>query len=106
MTRQTKDLRLQEGNKSFFNCVQLVLTTRKMIRKKTTNIKEIRIDYELNFCGKVQDYVIMRKNLRVTQFDMSCEIGVSLRTIQNFESYKCMDYFILYAYKRILNELS
>jgi len=76
-----------------------------MIRKRTPTIEDIRADYGINFLGKLQHYVILRKSLRVTQWDMACKIEVSLRTIQNFEAYKCKDYFILYAYVRILESL-
>lgn len=69
---------------------------------KNIDIEEIKANYELLFCGKVQDCVIKRKNLGVTQFQIAYKIGVSLATIQNFESYKCKNGYLIYAYKKLL----
>lgn len=65
-------------------------------------LTEMQAEYELLFCGKVQDLVIIRKNLGITQFQMSYKLGKSLSTIQNFETYKCKDAFLLFGYKKIL----
>jgi predicted transcriptional regulator len=70
---------------------------------KNIDIKEIEANYEILFCGKVQDCVIKRKNLGVTQFQMSYKIGVSLSTIQNFEKYQCKNGFLIFAYNKILD---
>jgi len=66
-------------------------------------LTRLQADYEILFCGKVQDLVIRRKKMGITQFQMSRKLGKSLSTIQNFERYGCKDAFILFGYKRILN---
>lgn len=66
---------------------------------KTTNIEHIRSDYLHLFHFKVLQVIEMRKKLRVTQFTMSHKIGVSLKTIQNFENHRCFDGFLIFAYK-------
>ena len=72
---------------------------------KDIDLEDIKAHYEMLFCGYVQDLVIKRKKLGVTQFQMSYKLDKSLATIQNFESYKCKDYFILFAYKKLLCNL-
>ena len=70
--------------------------------------QKLILNYEILFCGKVQDLVIMRKNLRINQSKMAFYCSVSLKTIQNFENYKSKDAFLLYAYKEVfkLNNLN
>lgn len=70
---------------------------------ETLNKQQLRFDYEINFFSQVQNLTIKRKNLRVNQSIMAFKTGVSLRTIQNFENYKCKNAYLLYAYKQILN---
>lgn len=69
------------------------------------DIEQIKANYEILFCGKVQDCVIKRKNLGVTQFQIAHKIGVSVATIQNFESYKSKNGYLIYAYNKILNTM-
>lgn len=70
---------------------------------KSNKNQQLRAKYDLRFFGLVQDLVIKRKFLRVNQNKMSVLCGVSLRTIQNFENYRCKDYFLIFAYREILN---
>jgi predicted transcriptional regulator len=70
---------------------------------KNIDLEHIKADYEILFCGKVQDFVIKRKNLGITQFQMARKLGKSLSTIQNFERYGCKDAFLLFGYKKILS---
>ena len=69
---------------------------------KNIDIEQVKARYEIIFLGKVQDCVIKRKNLGVTQFQIAYKIGVSLSTIQNFEKYKCKDGFLIFAYNNLL----
>ena len=71
---------------------------------KHIDIQDIESNYELKFNGNVQDLVLMRKNLHISQMEMSRIICKSLKTIQNFESYRCKDYFLIFAYKEILKK--
>lgn len=64
--------------------------------------QELRFNYEIKFYSQVQNLVITRKNMRINQNTMSVKSGVSLRTIQNFENYRCLNAYLLYAYKKIL----
>lgn len=66
--------------------------------------QELKSDYALFFYQKVQNVVIMRKNLRVTQAQMAFKTDKSLSTIQNFEKYDCMDYSLIFYYEQILNK--
>lgn len=70
---------------------------------ETLNKQQLRFDYEINFFSQVQNLTIKRKNLCINQSMIAFKTGVSLRTIQNFENYKCKDAYLLYAYKQILN---
>lgn len=66
------------------------------------NKEQLKANYEMLFFGKVQDLVIMRRNLLINQSRMAYYCGVSLKTIQNFENYKCKDSFIKYVYEQVL----
>ena len=66
------------------------------------DLEDIKAHYEMLFCGHVQDLVIKRKKLGITQLQMSYKLKKSLATIQNFETYKCKDYFLVFAYKKLL----
>ena len=70
---------------------------------KTLDIENIRSDYLHLFHFKALQVIEIRKNLRVTQFEMSYKIGVSLKTIQNFENHRCFDSFLIFAYRELLN---
>jgi len=68
---------------------------------KNIDLEEIRINYDANFLNDVQNVVYMRKNLRISQSRMAFILKCSLKTIQNFEAYKCYNYFFIFAYKEI-----
>jgi len=71
---------------------------------KTIENHELKDEYLALFCIKVQDLVIRRNILRVTQSQMAYKCKVSLKTIQNFENYRCTDAYLIFAYKRILEK--
>ncbi len=37
-----------------------------------------------------------------TQFEMARRLGVSLKTIQNFEAYRCVSAYLCYGYKELI----
>lgn len=71
---------------------------------KTTDNQLLKTNYAALFCHHVQSLVFRRNNLRISQQHMAHKIGVSLRTIQNFENYKCQDAYLIWAYKQIFNK--
>ena len=68
---------------------------------KQTDLQTIEADYELIWCSKVQNAVLKRKKLGITQFQIAYRLGKSVSTIQNFENYKCKDGFLIYAYNTL-----
>lgn len=81
-----------------------VYELRKILLMKRFDLQRVTANYELLFYGNVQDLVIMRKNLRISQEQMALKLNKSLKTIQNFEAYKCKDYFLIFAYKEIFKQ--
>lgn len=71
---------------------------------KTTDNQLLKTNYAALFCHHVQSLVFRRNNLRISQQHMAYKAGVSLRTIQNFESFKSENAYLIYAYKQILKE--
>lgn len=71
---------------------------------QTLNKEQLRFNYDALFYSKVQNLVEIRKTLRISQSMVAFRCGVSLRTIQNFENYKCKDAYLLFAYKQILKQ--
>lgn len=65
--------------------------------------QQLILEYDSIFYNRVQNLVIKRKNLGINQSKMSFYTKKSLGTIQNFENYKCKDSFLLFAYKKILD---
>ena len=70
---------------------------------KNIDLQTIEANYELIFCSKVQKCIEIRKNLGITQSQIAFKLKKSLSTIQNFESFKCKDGFLIYAYKQLLS---
>ncbi len=68
---------------------------------KGIDIELIKADFELYWCGKVQDLTILRKS-KMSQTKMVELTGRSLKTIQRFENYKCHDPELMYIYNQIL----
>lgn len=66
-------------------------------------MNELYQKYELLFYTKVQELTLKRKNLGISQSQMSFYLSKSLGTIQNFENYKCLDAYLIFGYKKIFN---
>ena len=64
-------------------------------------VKNFKIDFEMYWCGKVQDLVELRRT-KLSQSEMAVLTGRSLKTIQRFENYNCKDAELMYIYKHIL----
>jgi hypothetical protein len=64
-------------------------------------INEIFEQYKWNFWVEVDSLVQLRRQ-KFTQTEMAQKLDVSLKTIQNFENYKCLEGYLLYGYKKIL----
>jgi DNA-binding XRE family transcriptional regulator len=61
-------------------------------------------DFEIQAMTKVQDLIVKRKDLRINQIELAFRLGVSLKTIQNFENYKSLNSaYLFYGYETILN---
>ena len=69
---------------------------------KTINNQDFKSSYATLFYIDVQQLVDIRKNMRITQSDIAFFSKVSLRTIQNFESYKSQNDYLRYVYTEIL----
>ena len=67
------------------------------------NKEVLRTEYMARFLTMSQELIEKRKNLRINQNTIACKIGVSLKTVQNFESFKCFDYYLIFAYKKLLS---
>lgn len=70
---------------------------------KIVKNQDFKNNYLLLFYSKVQKLVQKRKNLHISQTEISRVTNVSLRKIQMFENYKSNDAYLLYCYKEILN---
>lgn len=64
-------------------------------------VNNFKIDFEMYWCGKVQDLVELRRT-KLSQSEMAVLTGRSLKTIQRFENYNCKDSELMYIYKHIL----
>lgn len=73
---------------------------------KSSKNQLLKSNYVSLFYHHVQYLVYKRKSLRLSQSRMAYEAQVSLRTVQNFENYKCHDAYLIYAYKQIFKEHS
>ena len=62
---------------------------------------KLKLQYDAKFYTQVQLLNKIRMQ-KYTQSQMAEYCGCSLRTIQKFESYNCLDSFILFVYKKIL----
>lgn len=68
---------------------------------KHIDIKAVKADFMLHWCGKVQDLTMLRKS-KMSQQEMADISGRSIKTIQRFERYKCFDAELMYIYETIL----
>ncbi len=62
---------------------------------------DIKGDFMLRWCGKVQDLTTLRMT-EMSQSDMAELSGRSLRTIQRFENYDSFDPELIFIYNRVL----
>jgi DNA-binding XRE family transcriptional regulator len=60
-------------------------------------MQNIKDEYIVRFMQQVQFLVAQRKEQNFTQNDMAVMLGVSLKTIQNFENYRCFDGFLIFG---------
>ena len=58
----------------------------------------IRANYESTFITKSKQLSSKRKKYSIPIMEMSRFCGVSIRKLQSFESGKCFDYYLIYAY--------
>jgi transcriptional regulator with XRE-family HTH domain len=65
-------------------------------------MEQLKTEYFAYFSQQVTELTIQRKAQNFTQSDMAHKLGVSLRTIQHFENYRCENYYLIFGYKRIL----
>lgn len=63
-------------------------------------VNNFKIDFEMYWCGKVQELVEMRKT-KLSQSQMAILTGKSIKTIQRFENYKSNNPELMFLYKRI-----
>lgn len=66
-----------------------------------TDIEEIKAEFMVYWCGKVQDLTELRRT-KVSQSEMAFITGRSLKTIQRFENYKVFDPELMFIYNKIL----
>lgn len=69
---------------------------------ENTKAQELKQEYLFKFYNNVQTLVQKRKNLGINQNKIAVLTGKSLATIQNFENYRSLDYFLIFSYKYIL----
>jgi transcriptional regulator with XRE-family HTH domain len=65
-------------------------------------MEELKTEYFAYFSQKVMELTLERKAQNFTQSYMAHKLGVSIRTIQHFENYRCENYYLIFGYKRIL----
>jgi len=65
------------------------------------HIEEIKADFEMLWCGKVQSLTQLRR-AKMSQSDIAYLCGRSLKTIQRFENYKSKDPELMFIYNRLL----
>ena len=65
-------------------------------------MEELKTEYFAFFSQQVTELTLERKAQNFTQSEMAHRLGVSLRTIQHFENYRCENFYLIFGYKRIL----
>jgi DNA-binding XRE family transcriptional regulator len=63
---------------------------------------DLKLKYDSYLLSETQSVVQMRKMLRIKQSNMAHLCGVSLKTIQNFEAFKILNPYLVFAYKQII----
>ena len=66
-------------------------------------IEEIKADFEMLWCCKVQSLTQLR-GTKMSQSDMAYLCDKSLKTIQRFENYQSKDPELMYIYSKQLNQ--
>jgi len=66
-----------------------------------TDIEALKTEFSLMWCDKVQRLTQVRAT-KMTQSEMAFMTGKSLRTIQRFERYECVDPELMYIYNSVL----
>jgi len=64
-------------------------------------INKLFEEYKFKFWVKVDEVTQLRRQ-KFTQTQMAHELKVSLKKIQMFEGFKCLDGYLLYGYKNLL----
>lgn len=64
---------------------------------------DYRYMYDVALMGRAQDLILKRKETNMSQSYMACLCGVSLKSIQRFETMKAMSGYLCFAYHQILN---
>lgn len=65
------------------------------------SVSDLKADFMMRWCGKVQQLVAIRRS-KMTQSEIAFLTGRSLKTIQRFENYKCLDPELMFIYNRLL----
>lgn len=60
--------------------------------------------FDVALLSRAQDLILMRKGTNLSQLDMAFRCGVSIKTIQRFETMKAANAYLCFAYKQILVE--
>ena len=63
-------------------------------------VNDFKIDFEMYWCGKIQDLVELRRT-KLSQSEMAILTGRSIKTIQRFENYESKDSELMFLYNRI-----
>lgn len=67
-----------------------------------TENQQLREEYNWRLLDNAQVAIVKRAKSGVSQIEMSVLTGVSVRTIQRFESYDNLDPYLIFAYKKLL----
>jgi len=67
------------------------------------SINEIFEEYKFKFWVKV-DSLTQQRRQNFTQTEMAQKLKVSLKKIQMFEKFECLDAYLIFGYKRILSK--
>jgi DNA-binding XRE family transcriptional regulator len=66
---------------------------------------DLKLAYSAYLLTEAQKVVETRKELRVTQKQMAFECAVCEKTIQNFESFKHVTPYLVWAYKQVFKRM-
>jgi DNA-binding XRE family transcriptional regulator len=63
----------------------------------------LRTEFAGRLLGKAQELTERRKESKMTQIEMAHKCGVSLKTIQRFETLKQPNAYLVFCYNNLLN---